>query len=287
MSSLDDSASRFHRGPKFTAAERKFRGLKLAPPSPGPPSFLQMSRMEERYPPNALEGDQEIVTIEVGEEGRVFRMHKSVLSEVSQFFVKAFKGDFKEGKERKMKLADVEPEVFKIIGHWIYTRELPSVKDADGNDVELLWEYLMSSAYIFAEVYLIEQLAKDIHCCYRERYRSNTSYPRAITIMRVFKNVREDASLCQLFVERFSNHWDPLLASAIDKKLYNELPQSFALKCMLKFSDKLKKRSGASSASASPRSSAKAESKETARSPLRFDLRPRPIPLHTPGTVSP
>ncbi|KAK8180437.1 uncharacterized protein BKA78DRAFT_347944 [Phyllosticta capitalensis] len=267
MFSLDDSASRFHRGPKFTAAERKFRGLKLAPPSPGPPSFLQMSRMEERYPPNALEGDQEIVTIEVGEEGRVFRMHKSVLSEVSQFFVKAFKGDFKEGKERKMKLADVEPEVFKIIGHWIYTRELP--------------------AYIFAEVYLIEQLAKDIHCCYRERYRSNTSYPRAITIMRVFKNVREDASLCQLFVERFSNHWDPLLASAIDKKLYNELPQSFALKCMLKFSDKLKKRSGASSASASPRSSAKAESKETARSPLRFDLRPRPIPLHTPGTVSP
>jgi hypothetical protein len=52
---------------------------------------------------------QGIVTIEIGAERKQYCVHKALLVHHSEYFKKALQGDWKEAREGKVTLEDVEP----------------------------------------------------------------------------------------------------------------------------------------------------------------------------------
>lgn len=55
----------------------------------------------------------------------------------SLFFKAAFKGEFAEGQSQTMSLDEVNSEVFGLLVHWLYTREifLKGLKVVDGQTI--------------------------------------------------------------------------------------------------------------------------------------------------------
>ncbi|KEQ78320.1 hypothetical protein M438DRAFT_308161 [Aureobasidium pullulans EXF-150] len=65
---------------------------------------------------------QGMVTLVVGKCENVHTVHKDLLCFYSDYFRAAFNGSFKEATEQKIKLPNVEPEVFETFQVWLYTR---------------------------------------------------------------------------------------------------------------------------------------------------------------------
>ncbi|KAK8180440.1 hypothetical protein HDK77DRAFT_495768 [Phyllosticta capitalensis] len=210
-------------------------------------------------PPDASDDDQRLVTFIVGPDHKEFSIHKSVVCARSPVFDKALNSEFKEGKERTIVLEETEVGVFKVVMHWLYTSQLPRFRktgfgaekkeqvvkwgpsdlktDEEGNTLELKWDYLMSNAYVFAHLYDICDLRKDINSAFEKRFEYDSedipqpsSYPYNTTIIRVFENVPYDqSSLCKTFALAFAKNWHPSAGTDTDTALFENLqmPPSF------------------------------------------------------------
>ncbi|KAK8202778.1 hypothetical protein HDK77DRAFT_502059 [Phyllosticta capitalensis] len=199
--------------------------------------------MEDK-PPNAAESEQSFVTLKVGPLHKVFLIHKDIICNKSEFFMRAFQGNFKEGKEQVVVLEETEEDVFKVVMQYLYTERLPDafngelknkIKTDDEGNTELEWDFLMSGAYVFAKMYFIHGLPSKIEWSFSMRFKRSmliptaNGYPNMATIIRVFNSVPEDSGLCKLFLERFSHHWKPNTNESIDDQLFQQLPLNFAL----------------------------------------------------------
>lgn len=51
-------------------------------------------------------------------------MHKNLLCAVSDYFIAALEGNFKEAAEQKVELLDEDPEVIERFQLWLYTRDV-------------------------------------------------------------------------------------------------------------------------------------------------------------------
>ncbi|KAK7555792.1 hypothetical protein IWX49DRAFT_590692 [Phyllosticta citricarpa] len=196
--------------------------------------------------PNISEADQSVVTLKVGPNSKVFLVHTSVICNESPFFEKAFKSEFKEGKTQVMTLEDTEEEVFKLVMQWLYTRQLPELlwsqlqdptkvaRVRDGEKEELLWDFLMSSAYIFSQTYAVHSLSNAIEGQFDARFKfcfwnlagfkTYLTYP---TIIRLFNNVPEDSRVCKLFIDEFAKHWATLDGVDTAGTVFDDLPANF------------------------------------------------------------
>lgn len=66
-----------------------------------------------------------IVDLVVGEEKKVYHVHKEVLCSDSSFFATALKDDtWKEGQEGIITLREEQPAIMSLIVQWLYTRSL-------------------------------------------------------------------------------------------------------------------------------------------------------------------
>lgn len=176
------------------------------------------------------------VTIAVGPEHRKFEMETFDLTSRSPFFAVAFQNHWKEGRTGLLVLEDTDPEVFELFAKWILTRTLPGpidqylwimVRDEDGSNPEELWDYLMSSAYVFATVYQVNQFAEAILRQFETRmrhsehnYNSLAGLPKGITLSRLFKEVPMDSPLCETLAEETLRRWA--------RRPTKQFPQPFA-----------------------------------------------------------
>jgi hypothetical protein len=64
------------------------------------------------------------VLINVGDPATTFEVHKSILTQHSEFFRAALDGNFREAKEKAIDLKEDVPEIFRILIVWLYTRKL-------------------------------------------------------------------------------------------------------------------------------------------------------------------
>lgn len=60
----------------------------------------------------------------VGPEEKSFFAHEGIITHHSAFFRAACSGNFKESKERVVRLSTADPGVFQILLHWVYTKAL-------------------------------------------------------------------------------------------------------------------------------------------------------------------
>lgn len=80
---------------------------------------------------------QSTVTLIVGKHDKAYVLHKDLLCFYSDYFRAAFDGPFKEAAERKLRLPDVEENVFDRVQLWLYTRNLQLPTD-DSDIFEIL-----------------------------------------------------------------------------------------------------------------------------------------------------
>jgi hypothetical protein len=62
----------------------------------------------------------EVVTLVVGAEKKVFTVHKKLLCDRSAFFSKGFNGQFKEAAEGRMELPNDTSAAFECFLTWLY-----------------------------------------------------------------------------------------------------------------------------------------------------------------------
>ncbi|CAO2187525.1 unnamed protein product [Urochloa humidicola] len=72
------------------------------------------------------------VTFNVG--GEVFHAHKIVLAMRSPVFMAEFYRPMKEASRESITIEDIQPSVFKLLLHFIYTDSLPDIDDLDVDD---------------------------------------------------------------------------------------------------------------------------------------------------------
>src|SRR4051812_21905037 len=93
----------------------------------------------------------EFVTIYGGVEKTKFAVHKKLICDKSEFFSKAFNGNFREGQEQTMYLEEDAPGVVDLFCRWLYTSEV--IEGSTQEHLENLF-----GLYIFAERLMLKEL---------------------------------------------------------------------------------------------------------------------------------
>lgn len=91
----------------------------------------------------------------MGEDERAFLIHKNIACDKSDFFKAACNSDWKERKEKTIRLPNTEVRTFTIFACWLYTNEL----DLNGTGQKPIWSTGMDAE-------LRRNTWMDIYRCY-------------------------------------------------------------------------------------------------------------------------
>ena len=118
-------------------------------------------------------GDKTVkITVGKAIPPQTFTIHRNLICAASQFFNKAFNGDFNESHVRCMKLPHESPEAFQALYHWLYTGNLLCKK--------LLIEPLIEEdvywlhVYAMADRLLIHKLSLDTYSIIQNYFSEKT-----------------------------------------------------------------------------------------------------------------
>ncbi|MCJ1243485.1 hypothetical protein MMC30_000682 [Trapelia coarctata] len=97
-------------------------------------------------------------TLLVGDERRSFIVHKQLLCSVSDYFIAALEGNFKEATEQNIEFPDEDPEIIERFLLWVYNG---NILEKSETVVGIPYEVL-ASLYVFAESRCVYQLQNDV-----------------------------------------------------------------------------------------------------------------------------
>ncbi|KAK6510988.1 Kelch repeat and BTB (POZ) domain containing 4 [Arthrobotrys conoides] len=152
-------------GPSRRATERYFwdcmdKGLiKIGRRSPSFLRFLEDSTFAD-------------VTVIIGEEAEVFKLHRIILAAHSEYFTGAFKETFKEGRLCEITIPHIPSNIFKIIVGYFYTQSL-SFTDKDPLDWDLIAKLYQTADYLLIPALkhkIARYLAKKIKAFKLDKY---------------------------------------------------------------------------------------------------------------------
>lgn len=147
---------------------------------------------------------------------KTFHVFKATLCRTSPFFEKALNGPFLESLTQAIHLPGLHPDVFSLFLNWTVTGKLPDPKNfqrpnpyaKDPTD-ENHWDFLISSAMVFAELHMIdsfaEALRKAFFTVHFPKLENNVdsalrywhSFPTHTTMARIFDGVPSGAALAR------------------------------------------------------------------------------------------
>ncbi|THX99244.1 hypothetical protein D6D03_07347 [Aureobasidium pullulans] len=81
---------------------------------------------------------RDVVTLVVGDNKKIYVLHKDLLCFYSDYFRAAFNGSFVEAIKRRVELPEVEEKTFEYFQLWLYTRKLDFVS-MSFSDTTKLW----------------------------------------------------------------------------------------------------------------------------------------------------
>ena len=129
---------------------------------------------DNKFPFAPKDHGDETVKITVGRAfpPQVFTIHRNLICSASQFFDKAFNGDFNEAYARCMKLPHENLDAFQTLYHWLYTGNFLSkeslIEPLIEEDVYLLHVYAM------ADRLLIHKLSLDAYSAIQAYFSKKT-----------------------------------------------------------------------------------------------------------------
>jgi hypothetical protein len=116
---------------------------------------------DNKFPFAPKDHGDETVKITVGRAfpPQVFTIHRNLICSASQFFDKAFNGDFNEAYTRCMELPHENLDAFQTLYHWLYTGNFLSkkslVEPLIEEDVYLLHVYAMADRLLIHKLSLV------------------------------------------------------------------------------------------------------------------------------------
>ncbi|KAJ3680526.1 hypothetical protein LUZ60_016804 [Juncus effusus] len=192
-------------------------------------SHLQSKKIEPvKVPPPNL-GQQLIelfettkgadVIFEVG--GRYFRAHKYLLAARSPVFSAQFFGPMNENGAKRIKVDDIEPEVFRLLMYFIYSDSVPEIEEGD----PIIYQHLL----VAADRYEVERLK--LIC--ENKLAKNIAIKNIATTLTLAEqhNCSELKASCIRFVSSYE-----ILSKVMDTDGFEHLIQScpFILKELVK-----------------------------------------------------
>ena len=135
-------------------------------------------------------------------------VHENLICASSDFFKKATRGEWKESRERSVRLEIFEEEVFQIYIHWLYRHTLPVRVDEPGlvgND-----EYLqLAKAYVLGDYLLDTNFQDAVIDAIIEKTGSKVRddqcwYPVGTVIRYVYDNTLESNMARKLLVDLYA-----------------------------------------------------------------------------------
>ena len=110
--------------------------------------------------------DTVIVKAGKGERTQLFKIHKNLLCQCSNFFKSAFNGQFIESGTSYLELTAVDPLTFEVLYQWLYTGSVSYIVDfaADSDDVDI--DVLSLRVFTMAHQYMIDSLQKISYRCF-------------------------------------------------------------------------------------------------------------------------
>jgi len=174
-----------------------------------------------------------MVTVKIGPQAKIFRIHKDVLCAKSEYFKRSLNGKFAEAVTSVVTLDDADEMVFTIISTWLYDGQL-RLFDGDNDKISaMLVKYKKCSMHPDTPTTWPWQLVIDL-CIFADRYRISgmeivlldalrgiSFTPDYAMITAAYSMPSED--LRSIVVDRFV----ALKYDAGEKSDFDELPNDF------------------------------------------------------------
>ncbi|XBJ04690.1 hypothetical protein VPH35_023592 [Triticum aestivum] len=122
---------------------------------PGFPKFVEESKLKSLSNADVLTiraGKGAGVALDVG--GRVFTVHKFMLAARSSVFDAQLFGPMAEKDTKHIEIGDVEPAIFEMLLHFVYTDSLPPCDGRQGNAAAAGMQHLL----VAADLYWLDRL---------------------------------------------------------------------------------------------------------------------------------
>ncbi|KAJ4294609.1 hypothetical protein N0V90_008300 [Kalmusia sp. IMI 367209] len=74
-----------------------------------------------------MSSSSDIIAIKVGPKQQTFLVHETLLAQHSDYFRKTIVNIPKGGKERKVAIPDIEPDIFTIFVNWLYSQHKDAI----------------------------------------------------------------------------------------------------------------------------------------------------------------
>ncbi|EKD16218.1 uncharacterized protein L3040_009542 [Drepanopeziza brunnea f. sp. 'multigermtubi'] len=150
------------------------------PATSGKRYLVEGSDVKEEYetPFHELIKSGNMVKLYVGPAKQVWFLHEDLLSHGSEYFMEAFRGDFKKATEKTIILDNEDPAIFGLFVTWLYTGDLHSVKSDSSqkkDDRPITWCYLEA----FADKFWLNDLSTiavgNWYDCYVPKYMKRSA----------------------------------------------------------------------------------------------------------------
>ena len=172
-----------------------------------------------------IDFSEEVVVL-VGVTEQRFFAHRDVLCDGSDFFKAACMGEWREVKDKTIRLSEQQPVAFRIYINWRYTAsidlwngkyEQTTYKGSDGNTYPQSgprYERLLS-CYVLGDMLRDEKLCNALINSYFELREMTKSTPQGSLVNQAFKRLPESSNLRLLMVHHlaFSAHINALKAN--------------------------------------------------------------------------
>lgn len=162
-----------------------------------------------------------MVVVKVGRDETVFRMHKTIICNVSPFFKAAFEGNFVEAQEQVLELLDESITMFKHFQLWVYTDSIIT-KGETATDVT--WVSL-ACLYIFGEKCGIPDLQNMAIDVLIDKQQISIRMPISI-IRKVYDDTPATAPLRRLLVDLMACKF-PVVHGGLAEWMREQIPKDF------------------------------------------------------------
>ncbi|KAH4107729.1 hypothetical protein HBI56_169460 [Parastagonospora nodorum] len=189
---------------------------------------------------------ESIVTVEIGPDQKKYYVHKALLVHHSEYFKRALRGAWKEAHKDLVTIEDVEPVVFNIFLHWLYTQQIPNSLDYEE------WDQVMGTkgtsdledamtrvqAYSFGDRFLVPNFRRTMNEAFVDMMVADVlPDPSKVDdlVVWAFENVPSDRPLLQLLVNQFCDDWNNFPVSATEIEALKTLPGSFLARVVTRY----------------------------------------------------
>ncbi|KAF9693882.1 hypothetical protein EKO04_008148 [Ascochyta lentis] len=202
--------------------------------------------------------DGALAIINVGSDFTVYKVHKELLVEHSDYFKRTLRSLWRSDQDTVTRLEDVDSDTFDIFVDWLYTQKLPDnaidwipVDEQLACDTEPYEEDVFmageashrakqlqqAKAYVLGNRLSSPQFKQAVYKIYLDELGGSDTLPCYHAVTYAFANLPADDLLLQLMVDSHCHNFCKGFDGSADAEDRKQLPREFLVRVMLRYSD--------------------------------------------------